>query len=222
MSIPQSPTKVCDDSFQSNNIWVHTSSKFQTGTTLGSSWLRITANTVNYGLNSNLTNCGGNCLNNAFNILFTINNSATGASYTTTYTSNVGAVYDKFVFGKTLLTSGTSVNTAQTMSGFYRLSDSDIMTIPFTGSSPTLLNNLSGVTCQKFLTKGSTFSNFNTNYRTHYLYNYKIILKNPSNVLDFDIYADDIINDVALETFPYLAARWVNGILTFKNPLYAI
>ena len=218
LQLPKTNTSICDDSFQINTFNVHTSSKYQKGVSSGVDWLRITANTVSYGLN--VTPDYLNCQDSAVGIINNLNQQATGSTLNN-FTSQNGVVPKNLALAGIYLFSAQTVNTAQTFTGYYQIFDTEMSTTPFISGTTTLLPQYSGITCQKYTQIGLTNNVAFTNRSYHVIYKFEIRLTNPSDPRDFDVYADQIINDVAQNNYQ-LVLRWSGGAFSNINPNFVI
>jgi len=112
--------------------------------------------------------------------------------------------------------------TAQTLGGGYFLNNTLNSTVPFSGnSSPyTQIPSLSALTCNNFTNKGILQGNLNNNWQGVGVWEYQVVLTDPSDVRSFDILAKPIVNGVPFSAFSETAATVVGGTLTYTNPLY--
>lgn len=219
VTLPNTQTSSCDDSFNVKIVSIHTSSKFAKGVTSGVDWFRITASTVTDGLNASPNQINCNSLSKTY--VDILNNDATGTTYTTYY-STLGAVSDILITSTVNVFSSQTINTANTFYGFYTVNDNDMTTIPFSTNTYSLLPQYSGNTCNKYLQGGRQIIQNGTTYRRFYKYAYKLVLTNPNDVEDFDIYADNIINGDPQDTFSNLVLRWSGRTFSNINPNYVI
>jgi hypothetical protein len=164
--------------------------------------------------------CDDNCQFYHDDVINTINNSSTGTTNVTAFTSNTGSRYlDPFGVVYIYYQNAATSNTGATTQGFFIVNDWFNTTMPFSGNtSPyTQIPSLSASTCYSYLSSGINQGNGS---RWMNIYHYQAILTDPMNVKSFQILAKPIINGVLSATFSDTVATVVNGSLTYSNPLY--
>ena len=216
--IPENNQPRCGDGTQTAYYGLHYSSVITTGNTAGNYTLQITMPTISDGLPP-FNPCDVNCQTYVDIMIDNINNSSTGATNVTSFTSNTGSKYVNpfgVVSGVTpIIPTATS---AATLDGQYYLSNYLNSTVPFSGSSSpyTQLPSLSALTCNNFTSIGES----SASYQYIFAYYYKIELTDISNVKSFRILATPIVNGVPSGIFSDVVATVVNGVTTYTNPLY--
>jgi hypothetical protein len=162
--------------------------------------------------------CDFNCDSNINNFINIANAVDTYPTQPFTYTSNVGLKNDNVVFGVYQMYSGvTTPNTTYWNSYVYYINRRDLFTtFPYSGTN-TLIRSLSAVTCSNVYNTDRPIWDISGRYQTYA--SYELELTNPSNPLDFRIYAYPIVNWV--DTSPkVLAYGYSGGTEYFVNPLY--
>jgi hypothetical protein len=216
----------CLDGSLSTHILLHHTSQFVTGTTGGSHFLKVTANTISQNLFFNT--CDQNCDSNIKSVVFNVNSYSTGTTspYTgTTREYSNGMYYTNPVYECYYNSISNTSNTGSTFNdGFFVTPDWAFNTYPFSGTPSTIIPSLSGTVCN-FNTSGVNTVTYNSFYRNQYKYYYQVRLTNPSDVRDFDIWASPISNfsysgapGIALYELAY---RTSGGTIT-TNPTYII
>ena len=213
-------TELCGDGTLQGIYQFHYSSVLTTGFTSGNYTITITMPTITNGLPP-YDPCDVNCNFYSNYIIDIINSSSTGSTnIITSMTSNTGSRYidpfgDVRGFRKNLPTSFT----ASTMVGYLIINDWNNTTIPFSGNtSPfTPIPSLSAITCNNYLSAGTTYSD---GARLMYMYYYQIRLTDPMNVKSYQIVASPITNGVPSGVYSDLVATVVNGSLTYANTAY--
>jgi hypothetical protein len=125
-----------------------------------------------------------------------------------------------------LLTAQTTSSITRQSEGFIYIAKYSNITYVASGNPLVNIVNLSAQTCNFSTTMASqTLGNGFTNF-IQYVYSYKIILTNPSDVRDFSIYASPIINGAydgfpSTVLYPDLVYSIVGGVVT-ANPAYLI
>jgi hypothetical protein len=180
----------CGDLLTPSTYYIHTSTQVTTGYT-GNYLLRFTMPTITNGLTYDpVCNLSGYVQSTFVN---TINDDSTGTTNNYTGTTNLGVKYTEPFFSLSYLCSGVTSSTGTTLSLslFYPKYLNE--TIVYTGVSPTLVPSLSGETFYFDLTKFK-FNNLlnNLGYYSKYGAYYKLILNNPLDFRDFEIYTTDI------------------------------
>jgi len=164
--------------------------------------------------------CDENCQSYHNGMITTINNSSTGSTNVTAFTSNTGARYlDPFALSYIYYQNAPQSSSASTSYGFFIVNDWLNTTIPFSGNTLpyTPITSLSASTCYSYLSSGVDNGN---GARLMYLYYYEIRLTDPLNVESYQILARPIINGVYSLTYDTVATV-INGVLQLPtNPLY--
>ena len=207
----------------------HPTATISTGGTSSLYTLTITMPTITKGIFP--TTCEEYCdglINNYINV---VNNSSTGSTNVLNIYNNKGSSYFKVATGRRVYQINES-NTGVTQQGYFYRNSNSLKTIPASGSSNTIIPSLSGQVCD-YSTYGylSTYSNIPPigNGLYNYIktfYNYRVVLTNPSNVRDFDIYMSPI-NNFVVSGFPStilydLAYSYSGESVVYSNPTYII
>jgi hypothetical protein len=220
LSIPnRSGSQICGDGTSPLDYRFHYSSVLTTGFTSGNYTITITMPTITNGMPP-YNSCDDNCQFYHDDVINTINNSSTGTTNVTAFTSNTGSRYlDPFGVVYIYYQNAATSNTGATTQGFFIVNDWFNTTMPFSGNtSPyTQIPSLSASTCYSYLSSGINQGNGS---RWMNIYHYQAILTDPMNVKSFQILAKPIINGVLSATFSDTVATVVNGSLTYSNPLY--
>ena len=201
---------------------IHYSSVVTTGQTtpLGPWYINYSMPTVSTGIT--YSTCEVNCGTYETQIVNGINTASTGSSNNINITTNTGAkAITTTTQGYRLQTTNTPYTGSPNYTGYIILSDWSVKTTPWTGAS-TYVNSFSGQTCP--------LTNFNYNVSNaqyvKYLYSYNIVLTNPSDPTDFQIYGSPI-NNYVYSGYPStviseLALTYSGGSVTYSNPYYVI
>jgi hypothetical protein len=207
----------------------HPTATISTGGTSSLYTLTITMPTITKGIFP--TTCEEYCdglINNYINV---VNNSSTGSTNVLNIYNNKGSSYFKVATGRRVYQINEST-TGVTQQGYFYRNSNSLKTIPASGSSNTIIPSLSGQVCD-YSTYGylrtypyiPPIANGVYNYLKQF-YNYRVVLTNPSNVRDFDIYMSPINNFVASGypgTILYdLAYSYSGGSVVYSNPTYII
>ena len=220
LNIPNnSGSQICGDGTTPLFYYLHYSSIVTTGGTAGNYTFTITMPTISNSLPP-YNVCDINCQSSVDAIVSTINNSSTGVTNVTTFTSNTGSKYNlPFYDVMRFVQNPVESLSGYTSEGFYRFNNDYNLTIPFSGNTLpyTQIPSLSALTCNNFTSKGTNYGNF-TQIN---IYNYRVELTDSNNVKSFQIKANPIVNGVITPTnFPDIAVTVVNGVTTYTNPLY--
>jgi len=215
-----SPLTNCGDGTLSRAFNIHPSSTVTTGITGSNYTLEFTMPTISNQLPPFV--CALNCELWMNFILNGINSSSTGTTNLENFTTNTGSKYVQPFGQAALFIQILGSSTAHTIGGGYFLNNSLNSTVPFSGnSSPyTQIPSLSALTCNNFTNKGILQGNLNNNWQAVGVYEYRVVLTDPSDVRSFDILARPIVNGVPFSAFSETAATVVGGTLTYTNPLY--
>lgn len=221
LQIPlRSGSQICGDGTLTQSYQFHYSSVLTTGFTSGNYTITITMPTITNGMPP-YNSCDESCQNEHNSMITTINNSSTGSTNVTAFTSNTGSRYlDPFALSYIYYQNAPQSVTASTNYGFFIVNDWVNTTIPFSGNTLpyTPITSLSASTCYSYLSSGVDFGN---GARGMYLYNYQVILTDPGNVKSYQILANPIINGVSSGAYSDTVATVINGVLQLPtNPLY--
>jgi len=181
----------CGDGTSTRDFYIHPSTNVTSGTTGPNYTLRFTMPTITNGLTYDpLCNISGTIQSTFVN---TINNSATGTSNNFTGTTITGSKYTNPFHQVRIACSGVTSSSAVTVSGLVDIPKYLNETIIYTGITPTIVNSLSAETFNFTYPRFTeSFSFSNLSYYRRYQYSYPIILNNPSDFRDFEIYANSI------------------------------
>jgi len=181
----------CGDGTTTKIFTIHPSTNVTSGTTGPNYTLRFTMPTITNGLTYDpLCNISGT-IQSAF--VDIINNSATGTSNNFTGTTLTGSKYTDPFYQVSLACSGVTSISAATFTGEVDIPKYLNETIIYTGITPTIVNSLSAETFNFTYPRFTEISSpNNTSYYRRYQYSYPIILNNPSDFRDFEIYANSI------------------------------
>jgi hypothetical protein len=174
----------CGDGTTQRSFRIHTSTVVTTGTSGTNYTLRITMPTI---VNTITEPCFSGL---AQNFVFQINDASTGTTNNFTGTTNVGSRYvDPFNIVETFCT-GTTTFSATTSIGYVDYPKYLNETIPYTGTTPTIVPSLSAKTFN-FDPADFIFNNSinNLGYYRKVNFSHEIKLRNPLDIRDFDIYA---------------------------------
>jgi hypothetical protein len=213
-----SGSQKCGDGTQTAYYGLHYSSVVTTGNTAGNYTLQITMPTISDGLPP-FNPCDVNCQGYVDSIINSINDSSTGATNVTAFTSNTGSKYvNPFGVAVGVTPIIPTASSASTVEGQYWLSNYLNSTVPFSGSSSpyTQLPSLSALTCNNFTSIGES----SDSYQHIFVYYYKVELTDLNNVKSFRILATPISNGIPSNNFSDVVATVVNGSLTYANPSY--
>jgi len=225
LPIPQNINETCGDTTIYNSYDIHCTSVVTTGGT-GPYFMTLTMPTIVK--NINFTDCELNCDSNIVNSVNSVNLSSLSSSNNINVTTNVGSRYQyPFYCGKWIYSSTNSV-TAQTFSGFFRVTKYANETVPYSGNSNTLLTSLSAQTCD--FENNSVIQYYQYVSYWQYIYQYKIEIFDPNNVTNFRIYGSPITNFQYSGSTPYnytlpiyeLALEYSGGTITYSNSNYCI
>lgn len=220
LSIPErSGSQVCGDGTNILRYQFHYSSVLTTGFTSGNYTITITMPTITNGMPPyNL--CDTSCQSYHDGAINDINNSSTGTTNVTAFTSNTGSRYLD-PFGRVFIyyQNAPIVASAATAYGYFMYSDWLNTTMPFSGNTLpyTPIPTLSASTCNNYTSAGT---NVSWGARQMFMYYYDIKLTDPLNVESYQILARPIINGVYSLTYDTVATV-INGVLQLPtNPLY--
>jgi hypothetical protein len=180
--------EVCGDGTTRRNIAVHQSSIVTTGITGGNYFLQLTLPTITLGLTANI--CDIDCNNYYNQIVNIVNRYSTGTTYNYTGTTDTSSRFNYlFPYFRSII-STTNNNNIQDKIIYRYTGHYYNKTVPASGSSYTLIPNLSGVTCSSFNTY---FEENNNGYSYYYDGHWKVELTNPLDFNDFKIYANTTV-----------------------------
>jgi hypothetical protein len=171
---------------------------------------------------TSFTTCQQNCQPYLETLVSDINNKSTGTSNNFIGTTTKGSKATNPFVTRYRLSLNTNPFTAQTIGASTYIQTSYMyQTIPWSGGSNTLIPSLSGLTCYPY---GSCDVN-GLNCRRWYYY-HRMILTNPSDPRDFEIYASPI-TDLQYSGSPStpiyeLALTYSGQTVTYANPTYCI
>jgi hypothetical protein len=227
LPLPQTPQEQCGDSTIYNTYAIHCTSVVTTGGT-GPYTMTLTMPTIVK--NINFTDCELSCNSSVTSIVNDVNQFSLSTSNNINVTTFVGSRYQQPFYCYKRTTISNTPLTANTISGQFFLPKYANETIPYSGSSNTIIPSLSGQTCQ-FLGNSVTRTDFPNNVNhSQYVYIYKTELFDVNNVTNFRIYGTPITN------FQYsgatqqnnwviiyeLALEYSGGTITYQNPYYCI
>lgn len=212
----------CIDGEEGIVVQIHQFSNVISGVTGGNHYLSITANTITN--QTSYTNCDLGCNNQVSNFVQTINNASTGSTvngFGVNRTYSTGKYFTKPIRYVFYLYSNSTAQTGDTgyNISYYQTSDWYSNTIPFSGGT-TLIPSLSGTICN-YNTTGQPLASYNSFSNINYKCDFETRLVNPSNINDFEIWANPIINGYPTGS-KVLAYRFSGGTVTTSNPTYII
>jgi hypothetical protein len=226
-------TTPCGDSTVSYGYPIHHPTAIvTTGLTGGIYSLNITMPTITKGLFPVVCEVDCDLAINQF--VNEINSASTGVTNNRTLITNVGASFP-FPFQSVMkIVQNSTEFTANTYTGYYNINANSLKTVPASGSSNTLIPSLSGQVCD-YSSHGIFDSGLAAGYGANdgadvfqkYLFYYKVVLTNPSDIKDFDIYASPINNFVfsgypSYSPYYELAYSYSGGSVVYSNPTYVI
>ena len=199
-----------------------------TGLTGSVYFLTITMPTITKGLFPSV--CEIYCDSGVNSVINTINHSSTGSSNNRTVINNVGSSYQQPFYGYNRVTQSTNINTGFTQYGFFDINSNSLNTVPASGSSNTIIPSLSGQVCDYssrgvFNANGGGIDNGRYTF-DKYFFHHKIVLTNPLDVRDFDIYTSPI-NNFVYSGYPgtinyELAYSYSAGSVVYSSSTYVI
>jgi hypothetical protein len=218
----------CGDSTQFNPFSLHPPTvQFVTGNTIDPPFLytiNIYASTITKEVNYD--NCSLNCNDYADSVVNTVNYLVQDSYFDFTGTTIV-SLRQEYPFDYIYrLTAQTTSSITRQPGGYIYIAKYSNITYVASGNPLVNIVNLSAQTCDFSTTMASqTLGNGFTNF-IQYVYSYKIILTNPSDVRDFSIYASPITNGEydgfpSTVLYPDLVYSIVGGVVT-ANPAYLI
>ena len=199
---------------------LHTGSVVTTGITGSDYTLRFTMPTVYDGLTYD-PNC--TIKGNILSVVNDINARSTGTTNNYTGTTTVSSRYTNPVSYIYAMCSGSTSATDGTSTGFLYVPKYINETIVYSGTSPTLVNSLSGKTFN-FDTSGFTYqaSSNNLSYYGRYNYYYTVKLNNPSDRRDFEIYTRSLTGITTSSEFLIYSYTGATSAYTIHNSSYFI
>ena len=212
----------CGDGTITNSSDFHITTVVTTGQTGGDYYISFTQPTIVN--NITFTNCQQQCNSSVAQTVSNVNGSATGTTQNYTGTSNVGAIYSTIFRFAWIINLTNSTQTGGTIFSEIRLLSTDNNTYPGSGLTTTLIPSLSGETCSSIRT-GMTYSSGNLNYNKYTSY-YRVKATNPSDLLDFEIYATPIDSKGTVLNYDFsgstLIYTKVSGVATIIDPDYFV
>jgi hypothetical protein len=216
----------CDDGETGLTLLIHQSSNVITGNTGTYYYFRVTANTITN--DTSFTNCDLNCISAINDRVSKVNVRSTGmTSGEGSYPLNSpsGKYFINPIPGALIVRGSVKTVTATSFNSNFLTFDWISNTIPFSGSTPTLIPSLSGTVCN-YNNTGQKLDIFNSSYNRNFKFYHQVRLTNPSNVNDFDIWASPIsnFNYLGSPSSPQfeLAYRYSGGNVTFSSSTYII
>jgi len=210
----------CGDGTTTRTLRFHPTAIVTTGGT-GPWTMNITMPTIT--ATKTFTTCESNCNGFMNTVTNNINSDSTGTSTNFSGTTTTGSKYTlPFVLAQNL-TYTVSTPTGSTIQANSDITNNYLYTtVPWSGVTNTLIPTLSGETCIPNIQCSAT-SPFNC--RRVY-YQHQIRLVNPSDVLDFEIWASPI-NNLQYSGSPgtaiyELALQYSGGSVTYANPTYCV
>jgi hypothetical protein len=214
-------TTPCGDGTGTKSSYFHVSSIVTTGQTGSDYYMSLTQPTIVSGMS--FTSCQIYCNSYISSIVNEVNTAATGTTSNYLGTSTVGSIYNTLFSSTLVLSFNNEIRTSGVTSNAYSLSRTSNFTYPGSGVTTTLIPSLTGETCSTI--NNNMFVNGNVGYYK-YLTRYLTKLTNPSDPLDFEIYAYpiDITGQI---TNPFssglkLIFTRVGGIDTIIDPDYFV
>jgi hypothetical protein len=223
----------CGDSTVSYGYPIHHPTAIvTTGLTGGIYSLNITMPTITKGLFPVV--CEKDCDLTINQFVDEINSASTGGTNNRTLITNVGASFP-FPFQSVMkINQNYTEYTGGTYSGYYDINVNSLKTVPASGSSNTLIPSLSGQVCD-YSSHGIFDSGLAAGYGANDgadifrkdLFKFKVVLTNPFDVNDFNIYASPINNFVysgypSYSPYFELAYSYSGGSVVYSNPTYVI
>jgi hypothetical protein len=225
-----SGTTPCGDgtSFYSYPIH-HPTAQVTTGETSGVYSLNITMPTIVKGIYP--STCDLTCNTRINQNIDEINIASTGTSNNRTIVTNVGSSYNSPFRGWRNVLQYSNSFTGETYQGNYSVNANQLKTVPASGTSNTIIPSLSGQVCDYnshgfFDDNPAYWPNDGNIVFQKYFFRYKVILTNPLDVRDFDIYASPI-NNFVYSGYPgtadyELAYRYSGGNVIYSSSTYVI
>jgi hypothetical protein len=185
-------TQNCGDLTGYQDYYIHPSALVTSGGT-GPWTISITMPTITDCITYNI--CDFNCQDSKQSIIDYINESSTGITNNISITNNVGSRLDGLVESTGIFKINSTIFSAATLFSGAFLPKYTNQTIPYSGSPLTIIPSLSAETCSLSdwkLVPGNPL--LNNDYYIYMAYQYKIIMVNPLDNEDFEIWAPTFIN----------------------------
>jgi hypothetical protein len=211
----------CGDGTTTKDFYIHPSTVVTTGMSGPNYTMSITMPTIVNGLTYDPL-CDISGFVDA-NIVNRINNSATGTSSNFTGTTLTSSKYTDPFYEVGIGCSGLTNVSAATITGNMSIPKYFNETIIYTGTTPTIVNSLSASTFDFSYPRFSETPVFNNlNNYGKFVYRYPVILNNPSDFRDFEIYAQAYSgNTLGSQTLIY-SYTGSTGLSTQHDPSYFI
>jgi hypothetical protein len=209
----------CGDGTTFNSYGYHTPTAVVTTGGTGPWVMTLTMPTIS--AQTSFTTCEVNCQSFLNTIVNAINNASTGTSNNFSATTTKGSKANNPFLNRYALSINNLATTAQTFAASTYVKNSYVyQTIPWSGVSNTLIPSLSGLTCYP-----NAVCNNDFDCRRWYYY-HQVILTNPLDNRDFEIYASPITNlqysGAPGTTIYELALTYSGQTVTYANPNYCI
>ena len=205
----------CGDGTNRIDYIIHTSSIVTTGLTSGSYSLNITMPTITNGMT--FTECQNGCTVSVNNVVSYVNGSTTSGNQT--YTNFRGSRVSTPFYWTTLIFTNLGSNISVGSIGYEWISSYYNETRPMSGSTYTVIPELSAQTCTLY---GNVYGEINSLLYQKHQYDYRIALTNPTNsVSDFKIDTKIIINGATTGSY-ILIYQIQNGVVIYSDPNYII
>ena len=220
-------TTPCGDGTPEGNLYFHISSIVTTGTTGGDYFIEFTMPTTSTGMT--YSTCDLQCNTLMTQIVNVVNANSTGSSYNYTTTSNVGSYKINPVSRIIrLFQSAPASSTGFTSSGGWYTTFTQNETIPASGSSYTIIPELSGLTCPN-LSDIATETYIGSTILQHsynFLYNWEFFDPTSPTTLkqNYRIFARQVTKNGNQVTpiFREMVYEVTNNVVTYKNTNFII
>ncbi len=161
-------------------------------------------------------------------IINDINNTSTGTTTDISITTNTGSRLINPFENLEYVTSASTIFSAATQNAFMSIPKYINQTIPYSGSSLTLIPSLSAETCSfdNWTEVQTGITSKNLSFYRYYTYYYQTRLTNPLNNQDFEIWAPVFVNGTwagfpALPTLQMIY-QYSGGVVTFIDTNYFV
>jgi hypothetical protein len=212
-------TETCGDTTTFTDYKFHTSSVVTTGITGNDYFMNLTMPTITKQMS--FTNCQLNCDINVQYQVTLINNDSTGTTNNVSWINNVGNRVNIPFYNEAGLSSGNTSITSYNWFNYTRNSSFLNKTLPMSGSNFTVIPYLSASTCNLVGRYAPSLPGINSDYFDANLYDYKVELTNPNNLLDFKIITRTIVNGNTTGNY-FRIWEISGGTVIYSDPNYFI
>ena len=211
----------CGDGTTVKRFYFHPSNTVTTGTSGPNYTIQLTMPTITDGLTYDpLCNISGSIKTNFIDF---INLSATGTTNNFTGTTTSGSKYTDPFYLVNIACSGVTTISATTKEGYIDIPSYLNETQIYTGSTPTLVPTFSAKTFDFNYPKfTNTSSGLNLSYNRRYSFRYNIVLNNPSDARDFEIYANQFTGGTTGSDILIYGYTGATSASTIHDPSYFI